>query len=215
MLRQPTCQGTPLLTDAGAGADTGGRDGAKDAPVDANSRESRASDSELDLAGDRDTGLVAGDDATTNVKDSGEIREATSGSEPGLDAPDLDSSLASDSSVNAGAGGSNADGSGSESGGSAGSGNDGGGEDAGAGGTSGQDGGSRADAAVISHGDGSSGSIFDGAADREATRMLGGGCACRSVSDRDAGFWPGLLGVGLAAARLIRRRGRSRRRFVV
>ena len=218
-LRQPTCQGTAFRTDAGggqaeAGVDSDGRDRAKDGPDDANSRDSQASDSEPDLSGGGDTGWADGDDATTNLKDTGEIRDATSSSEPGADAPDLDISLSSDTGANAGAGGSSADGSGSESYGSAGAsgtasgGNDGGGEVAGSGGTSGWDGGSGSDATVISDQDGSNGSISDGAVDQKATRMFGGGCACRSVSDRDAVSWPGLLALGLAAARLIRRRAR-------
>ena len=216
MLRRPTCQGMPLRTDAGggqaeAGADTAGRGATTDGSADGGSRDFRGAGSEPDLDAEGDTGWAASDDAPSSIKDSGEVRDGTGSNEADVDAPDLDSSLASDSSANAGASGGNADGSGSESDGTAGAGgaasggNDGGG-DASAGRTSGQDGGSASDATAISDGDGSSGSISDGAADRKAPRMLDGGCACRSVSDRDAGFWPGLLGVALAAAHLIRRR---------
>jgi hypothetical protein len=61
------------------------------------------------------------------------------------------------------------------------------------------------------------GSTVGGGVVHRVTRHFGIGCACRSVSDRDAGSWPGfgLLGVVLTATRLFRRRARFRARFVV
>jgi hypothetical protein len=136
----------------------------------------------------------------------------------------------SESDGSAGAGGNRADVGYSDSNGGVGAsgGRDGGGEaappgeTAGASGTSGWDGGADADASAISAGDGPGGSVVDSGSQQTKPRSLGSGCACRSVSDRDEDAWPGLLGLGLVATRLIRRRAagpairtRSRGRFVV
>jgi hypothetical protein len=250
MLRQPTCQDTLPSTDAGgehaeADADAGGRDGARDGPVDANLRDSYASDSEVDIDGDGDTGWADGHEDAATIRDSGGMGGATGSGEAGADAPEIgpDSSVGRDTGGSGGAGGSSAGGSGSESDGSAGAGGssagggggesdgsaggkttangarDGGGETAssdgttGLGGTSGWDGGSGSD--VTGGQDGPAASASDGTVDQKATRASGSGCACRSVSGRDSGAWPGLLALGLVATRLIRRRARLRGRFVV
>jgi MYXO-CTERM domain-containing protein len=115
----------------------------------------------------------------------------TGSGEAGSDAPAEDSSVFSDSSASGGAGGS--------SGGTAGS-----------SGTANWDGGSGKDATVVIEGDGANGSISDGGLDQQAGRVMGGGCACSSGSHRGAGSRSiyGLL--MLVAARLIRRRWRTR-----
>jgi MYXO-CTERM domain-containing protein len=142
--------------------------------------------SDADAGGD--TGWADGDDGAS---DSGGMGGETGSGEAGSDAPAEDSSVFSDSSASGGAGGS--------SGGTAGS-----------SGTANWDGGSGKDATVVIEGDGANGSISDGGLDQQAGRVMGGGCACSSGSHRGAGSRSiyGLL--MLVAARLIRRRWRTR-----
>jgi hypothetical protein len=225
LLRQQTCRA--VLPDAGtdatrgqveAGADTGSRDGPRAGPVDANLGDSSSSDSALDRDGD----WAASDAGSAEIEDSEGTGGGTGSGEAGFDAPEPgpDSSAGSDIGAIADAGGSSVDRSSDERDGSgygddtASGRRDGGSEAAGfdrtadASEISGGDGGSGLDAATTSAGDGSSGSISDGGVDRKATTASGSGCACRSVSGQNPDTWPGLLGLGLAAARLIRRRAR-------
>ncbi len=218
-LRQQTCRAT--FPDAGtdgarglvdAGADAASRDGPNDGPAEANPDDSYAGDSEADLGGDGNTGWTDGGDDLANIRDSGGMGGPAGSAEAGADAPirGLDGAAGSDSGASAGAGGNSADGGDSKSDGSPGGNPSGeresGGETTGSGGTSGRDGSSGWDAPGDR--DGSSGSIVDGGVDQKAAKASGGGCACNSVSGRDTYAWPGLLAVGLAATRLIRRRAR-------
>jgi Trypsin len=175
---------------------TGGRAGSADAP-------------RPDSAGGSDTSAGAGAGSTGAGGESGGSTGAGGSESDGSAGAD-----GSESDGSAGAGGNGADVGYSDSSGGAGAsgGRDGGDEaapsggTAGSSGTSGWDGG--ADASAISAGDAPSGSVVDSGAHQTPPRSSGSGCACRSVSDRDARSWPGLLGLGLVATRLIRRRAR-------
>ena len=223
MLSQRTCSAADAGTDGARRGDAGAdsQDGSPAGPADSSS-----GDGTLNLDGDSDTGWADSGDDSADVRDSG----GTGGRAGSADAPGPDSAGGSDTGASAGAGSTGAGG--SESDGSAGAGGNGadvgysdsnggaggnggrdGGDEAmpsggttGASGTSGWDGG--ADASAISAGDGPSGSMVDSGAQQTTLKSSGTGCACRSVSDRDAGAWPGLLGLGLVATRLIRRRAR-------
>jgi hypothetical protein len=232
MLSQRTCIAADAGTDGARRGDAGAdsQDGSQDGPGDSSS-----GDGTLNLDGDSDTGWADSGDDSGEIRDSGGTGgRAGSADAPGPDS--AGGSGASAGTGGAGAGGNESDGSagagGSESDGSAGAsgnsadvgysdsnggaggngGRDGGDEampsggTTGASGTSGWDGG--ADASAISAGDGPSGSMVDSGAQQTTLKSSGTGCACRSVSDRDAGAWPGLLGLGLVATRLIRRRAR-------
>ena len=144
--------------------------------------------SDADAGGD--AGWADGDDGAADVSDGGGGGGA--GGEAGSAA--LDSSVSSDSGAG-GSGGSGSDGSAGTGGGTTGS-----------SGTSGQDGGSVQDATAVD------GTSADGGVDQSASRVSSGGCTCASVSDRGAGSWPTscLLGFVLVAARLARRRWRTR-----
>ena len=176
---------------------TGGSTGSADAPG-------------TDTAGGSDTSASAGAGSTGAGGESGGSTGAGGGETSGGAGAG-----GSDSDGSAGAGGNSADAGNSGSGGSAGASGvrDGGDEampsggTAGASGTSEQDGG--ADASAISAGDGPSGPVIDGGAPQPASKSSSSGCACRSVADRDAAAWPGLLGLGLVAIGLFRRRARS------
>lgn len=236
MLRQPTCQGAPADADAGgehaeAGAEAGGREGPEDGPGNASSRDSGTGDSQADINADSDTGRAYGDVEATDASDSGQLGNTTDSGE--MDAPGAGADSSAGSGGSAGAGGSNADGSGGKGDGSAGAGGsstsqsardgaslesagesktwDGSGPSSDGGDASARvaDGGSGAgsDLSAASYG---SESTVDSGVNQKPGSPLGSGCTCRSVSDRDAGAWPSfcLLGLGLAAARLIRRRTR-------
>ncbi len=237
MLRQPTCQGAPPDADASgqhaeAGGEAGGREGPRDGSVDANARDSSTGDSGADVSGDCDTGWAYGGNDGADTGESRQTGDATDSGETSADAPGQGPDSSAGSGGNAGAGGSSADG----SGGSAGAGGsstaqsarDGASlESAGEGKTS-DSGNPRADAtsdggdahaSVESDLGGDAGSdisiasdggeaTVDGGVDQKSGRPSGSGCTCSSASDRDAGAWPGLLGLGLTAACLIRRRTR-------
>ena len=232
MLSQQTCSAADAGTDGvrrgDAGADS--RDGSRD-----ESGDSSSGDGTLNLDGDSDTGWADSGDDSADVRDSG-ATGGRAGSADAAGPDSAGGSGASAGAGSTGAGGSKGDGSagagGSESDGSAGTGGNGadvgysdsnggagasGGRDggdeaapsggtAGSSGTSGWDG--SVDASAISAGDGPGGSVVDTGAPQTAPRSSGTGCACRSVSDRDASSWPGLLSLGLVATRLIRRRAR-------
>jgi Trypsin len=233
MLSQQTCSAADAGTDGvrrvDAGADS--RDGSRDEPGDSSS-----GDDAVNPDGDSDTGWADSGDDSADVRDSGGTGgRAGSTDAPGPDTAGGSgggggtgaggTGAGGASGGSAGAGGSESDGSAgasgngtdvgnseSDGGADASGGRDGGDEaapsggTAGASGTSGWDGG--VDASAISAGDGPSGSMVDSGAPQPASKSSGSGCACRSVSDRDAGAWPGLLGLGLVATRLIRRRAR-------
>jgi hypothetical protein len=234
MLSQRTCSAADAGTDGARRGDAGAdsRDGSHDGPGD-----SASGDGAVDHDGDSDTGWADSGDDSADVRDSGGTGGSTGspdapgpdsagGSGGGGGAGAGGNGAGGESGGSTGTGGSEGDGSAgtdgngadvgySESNGGAGGsgGRDGGDEampsggTAGAGGTSGWDGG--ADASAISAGDGPSGSLVDSGAHQTAPRSSGSGCACRSVSDRDADAWPGLLGLGLVAIGLFRRRARS------
>ena len=239
MLRQPTCQGALPDADAGgehaeAGAEAGGREGPRDGSVDANSHDSATGDSGADVSGDCDTGWAYGGKDAADTGESRQPENATDSGETDADTPGQGPDGSAGSGGSGGAGGSNADGSGGESDGSAGAGGsstaesarDGASfESAGEGKTwdSGSQASDRAEASASVESDGGddAGSdlstasdggeaAVDGGVDQKPGRPSGSGCTCRSVSDRDAGAWPGLglLGLGLTAARLVRRRTR-------
>jgi hypothetical protein len=233
MLSQQTCSAADAGTDGARRGDAGAdsQDGSPAGPADSSS-----GDGTLNLDGDSDAGWADSGDDSADVRDSGGTGGSTGS--PDAPGPDTaggsgggggagagGNGAGGESGGSTGAGGGETDGSAgaggnsadvgySESDGSAGGngGRDGGDEaappggTAGASGTSGWDGG--ADASAISAGDGPSGSVIDSGAYQTAPKSSGSGCACRSVADRDAGSWPGLLGLGLVAIGLFRRRAR-------
>jgi hypothetical protein len=224
MLNQRTCSAADAGTDGARRGDAGAdsQDGSPAGPGDSSS-----GDGTLNVDGDSDTGWADSGDDSGEIRDSGGTGGSTGSPEAGADAPNQgpDSAGGSESDGSAGAGGSEGDSSagaggssadvgyGDSNGGAGASGGRDGGDEAappggtaGSSGTSGWDGG--ADASAISAGDGPSGSMVDSGAHQPVSRSSGSGCACRSVSDRDADAWPGLLGLGLVAIGLFRRRGR-------
>jgi hypothetical protein len=238
MLRQQTCRAADAGTDgarrgdAGADSQDGSQDGSDDSSFgdgtlnldgDSDAGWADSGDDSADVRGSGGTGGSTGNpEAGADAPNQGP--DSASGSDTSASAGAGSTGAGGESGGSTGAGGSESDGSAGAGGNSADVGNSGSGGSAGASGrdggvgampsggatslsgTSGWDGGVGADA--TSAGDGPSGSVVDSGAHQTPPRSSGSGCACRSVSDRDAGSWPGLLGLGLVATRLIRRRAR-------